>query len=124
MYNTIDNTEDVIDSRDIIDRIAELESDIEDAEPDADLTNERKELAALTALADEAKDYASDWQYGEILIRDSYFEDYAQGLARDIGAINDNASWPHNCIDWEQASRELQVDYTAVDFDGVTYWTR
>jgi hypothetical protein len=29
-----------------------------------------------------------------------------------------------SCIDWDQAARELQVDYFDVDFDGVTYWIR
>ena len=27
-------------------------------------------------------------------------------------------------IDWAQAAHELQMDYTSVDFDGVTYWIR
>lgn len=27
-------------------------------------------------------------------------------------------------IDWERAAEELRMDYTAVDFDGVTYWVR
>lgn len=46
------------------------------------------------------------------------------GLAEDIGAIPSEYTWPASCIDWDQASRELQMDYTAVDFDGVTYWVR
>ncbi len=82
------------------------------------------ELAALKALADEASGYAADWRYGETLIRDSYFRDYAMELADDISAVPDNAQWPMTCIDWDQAARELQYDYTAVDFDGVTYWVR
>lgn len=48
----------------------------------------------------------------------------AQELAEDIGAIDSDAVWPNNCIDWERVARELQMDYTAVDFSGVTYWTR
>jgi len=28
------------------------------------------------------------------------------------------------CIDWKAAARDLQVDYTEVDFDGVSYWIR
>jgi hypothetical protein len=32
--------------------------------------------------------------------------------------------WPFTCIDWEQAASELQMDYSAVDFDGVIYWIR
>ena len=78
----------------------------------------------MKALADEASGYAADWPHGETLIRDSYFKDYAMELADDIGAIDNNASWPLTCIDWDQAARELQMDYSAVDFDGVTYWIR
>ena len=32
--------------------------------------------------------------------------------------------WPNTCIDWDQAAGELKMDYSAVDFDGVTYWIR
>ena len=152
---TFDKYDDIIDSRDVISRIEELEAE-RDAldktveEMDADynrasygedgtehdaLIQARKalkewdddndaELAALKALADEASGYAADWRHGETLIRDSYFRDYAMELAEDIGAINRDATWPNTCIDWDQAARELQMDYTAVDFDGVTYWIR
>jgi hypothetical protein len=123
MPNSIDNSMDVIDSRDVIARIEELENDRDDKNVGL-LEIEVAELEALTALADEASDYAPDWQYGATLIRDSYFEDYAQELAEDIGAIDSNATWPNNCIDWERATRELQMDYTEVDFDGVPYWIR
>jgi hypothetical protein len=85
---------------------------------------ESKELAALLNLEEQAADYADDWQYGETLIRDSYFREYAMELADDLGAIPSDLSWPCTCIDWDQAARELQMDYTAVDFDGVTYWIR
>jgi len=156
MANTIDNTDDIIDSRDVIARIEELEAEREALdetldEMDADynrasygedgaehdaLIQARKaleewdddnaaELAALKALADEASGYAADWAYGETLIRDSYFKDYAQELAEEIhGNALVNLQWPMSCIDWDQAARELQCDYTAVDFDGVTYWIR
>lgn len=154
----VDNSMDILDSRDVIARLEELQnerasfaSDIDDAETDVtfashgdgDATGEltdtldaakaalvewdesnAEELAALEALASEAADYAPDWPYGETLIRDSYWLEYAQQFADDIGAINSEASWPNNCIDWERAARELQMDYTAVDFDGVTYWIR
>ena len=123
MIDSISNAQDTIDSRDIIARIEELESVIEGAAGDA-LEDEHEELAALKALADQASGYVADWEYGEVLIRDSYFQEYAEQLAEDIGAINRNASWPNNCIDWERAACELQADYTAVEFDGVTYWVR
>lgn len=81
-----------------------------------------EELTALLKLQEEAEPYAADWTYGETLIRDSYFKQYAEELADDIGAIDRNATWPLSCIDWDEAARQLQQDYTSVDFDGVTYW--
>jgi|SRR5579862_7954563 len=125
-----DNADDVIDSRDVIARIEELqhtrqhfmdtESSIPWAEAEPD---EAEELAALEALAQEAEGCA-DWPYGETLVRDSYFKDYAQQLAEDIGCLNDDDKWPYTCTDWELAARELRYDYTSVDFAGVTYWVR
>jgi hypothetical protein len=86
-------------------------------------SDDAAELKALRDLRDEAEG-SPDWQYGETLIRDSYFQEYAQELAEDIGAVNSDASWPNRCIDWEQAARELQIDYTLVELDGVDYWIR
>ena len=117
----ISNTEDIIDSRDVIARLEYLREQNEAGAIDED---EVDELTELEGLAQEAEGYAADWQYGEALIRDTYFEDYARELAADIGAINPDAGWPNNCIDWERAARELRMDYTAVDFAGVTYWIR
>lgn len=37
--------------------------------------------------------------------------DFAQRFAEDIGAINDDATWPNDCIDWDRAARELMYDY-------------
>lgn len=107
----------MIDSRDIIDRIEELEDDMEN------LTEEEKdELTNLKDLADDASDYSDNWDYGAILIRDSYFEEYAKGFAEDIGAMRKNDAWPYNHIDWKAAANELKKDYTEVEFDGVSYW--
>jgi hypothetical protein len=108
-----ENTDDVIDSRDVIATIERLEESQEDADT----------LAVLKALADECEGYG-DWQYGETLIRDSYFKDYAQELAEECDMIDHKAKWPMNCIDWDWAVRELKHDYMAVDFGGVTYWMR
>ncbi len=115
----ITNLEDIIDSRDVIARIDYLSSDVDSLDDD-----ERVELAALKSLADEASNIAADWEYGEALIRDSYFQTYAQELAKDCGLINAEATWPNYCIDGERAARDLRMDYSCADFDGVTYWTR
>lgn len=123
------NSDDVIDSREVIEAIEELRALLADADEDGDEMAD--ELAALEALADEGAGLA-DWQYGETLVRDSYFEDYARELADDIGpsfcaccgSINRDAGWPMTYIDWTAAAEALQMDYTAIDFDGVTYWGR
>jgi hypothetical protein len=123
MTREISNYDDVIDSRDVIERIAELQLKAEAADALLD-QDERTELAALVDLARQREDAAADWLHGEVLVRDSYFAEYAQQLAEDIGAVPSDASWPARHIDWEAAADELQTDYTSVDFDGVTYWTR
>ena len=112
------NSDDIIDSRNVIARIEELESQGEEIDED-----EKEELAKLKAFAEEGEGVA-DWRHGETFVRDSYFENYAQELAEDIGALENCDHWPATCIDWEQAARELRMDYSSFDFDGVTYWAR
>lgn len=133
--HTITNGADIIDSRDVIARIAELESERDGFAPDdidpgeaphtweSEHADDAEELAALLALQEDAEGY-SDWRHGAGLIRDSYFTTYAKDLAEEIGAIDKSAGWPARCIDWEEAADELKQDYTAVEFDGVTYWVR
>lgn len=76
----VGNDQDYIDSRDVIARIEYLKGQEELDE------DEREELTKLSELTEEAGG-ASDWQHGEGLIRDSYFQTYAEELADDIGAV-------------------------------------
>jgi hypothetical protein len=135
------NASDVIDSRDIIRRIETLNGALEGAgydlagltldapdfgiamAEDADGRDLAEELCKLRALEDDA-DRAADWKHGVTLIRDSYFETYAEEFADDIGATDRNATWPLNHINWTSAANELKTDYFSVAFDGVTYWVR
>ncbi len=118
----ISNHDDFIYLRDITDRVDELN----DMERDED---ETAELATLTTLLDDMKGCGGDHQwegdwYPQLMIRDYHFEDYAQELAEDIGAINHDAPWPQSFIDWPAAAEALKIDYSEIDFDGVTYWYR
>ena len=97
---------------------------VTDAKAELDEWEDADEYNSLKILVEEAIGYAPDWQYGVTLIRASYFEDYAREFAEDIGAIPHDLEWPFTCIDWAQAASELQMDYTPVDFNGVTYWIR
>lgn len=123
----VNNSEDVLDSRDVIDRRDELQEErdalgLDNIETLSAWDEENAaELAALNAFIAQGSD---EWEYGEALVRDSYFIAYAQDFAEDIGAIDADAGWPARCIDWERAARELRMDYTSAEFDGVTYWFR
>lgn len=122
MTNIIDNKDDVIDSRDVIARIEELNRVFSD-NPD-DFTSENgEELRLLQALAKEGEECASDWEYGATLIRDSYFTDYAREVLEDCGDIPRDIPY-YIAIDWDRTAENIRVDYTPVDFGGITYWVR
>lgn len=115
MYSTIEDVrgDERIDSRELIELAAMLrESDDED---DVEL------VAAVDELENEG---IEDWEFGAFFVRADTFEDYARELAEDIGAIPDNAQWPCTCIDWEQAARELAMDYSMTKFLGHDYYVR
>jgi hypothetical protein len=135
----IDNRADLIDVRDVIARVEELADEhdrLEEAASESDADREafetwedREEYNALQELLSALKGYGGDHQwegewYPVTLIRDSYFREYAEQFADDIGAINADATWPLCHIDWEAAAKDLQQDYSSVDFDGVDYWYR
>jgi len=172
---SIDNSQDIIDSRDVIKRIEELEGDrqalqdavdeaqealdkaieehvaagrhetltqrkaVEDAQEDLrrakceleewtgdeeaeiDPSDDAEELKALKELADDMENEC-EWESGTTLIRESYFTEYAEQLAGDIGAISPDAQWPLSHIDWEAAASELKNDYSTVEFGEETYY--
>lgn len=106
----------IFDTRDVLDRLAFLEADGEQDE----------EHGMLTAFVSEMTDYFGEQALrdGITIIPDDEFEDYAKELAWELGAITEDSHWPAAYIDWEAAAEALQMDYTAFDFDGVTYWGR
>ncbi len=147
MSNDIDPAHDTIDVREVIERVEELRSEIEDEtellgdHPEGDDTPARRtrldniealrtELAPLESLLDDLAGYGGDHQwegqwYPVTLIRESYFPDYARELAEETGGSDiRNASWPFNCIDWQKAADELRHDYSTAEFGGVTFLYR
>ncbi len=114
MSNEITNDMDVIDSRDIIERIEELQATERDVK-------EHEELTALLALAEEGEQYSDDWEYGSTLIRESYFEDYMDEMVDDCGDIpKDIPCYLDITVNYDM----LKWDYTELDFDGETYYIR
>lgn len=127
---TLDLTADIIDVRDIIDRIETIELELTGDEfPTDEELALIEELAALTAIMDDLEGSGGDEQwrgawYPVTLIADVHFTQYAEDLAYEIGAIPANTTWPNNCIDWDQAAYELRHDYTSVEIGKFTYYYR
>ena len=130
---------DIIDSRDVIELIEQLEGEIEALREERnelgedridrkdDISQELKELQEqlepLKALAEEAGS-SPDFTFGETLIADSYFEEYAKELAEELGYLSKEVHWPHTAIDWGKAAEELKQDYFSLEFAGEIFWIR
>lgn len=109
-------SEDVLDSRQLQDIIDDLE-----AEEPEDLDDDQKALlAALIEVRDEC---SSEWEGGLTLVRDSYFEDYAQEEAESYYDLGELGNFRYY-IDWEKWARDLKMDYTSVEIGDTTYWAR
>lgn len=93
---------------------------VTDAEADFG-DDEKAELAELEELEN---DIGREFMHGTEMIPESAFEDYARQLAEYSGTYERDASWPLNCIDWEQAAKELQQDYILLSYQGADYWVR
>ena len=135
--STVNLSADVIDVRDIIARVLELRDERDEynekmGSPDAwdgVPDGEPDELNMLEGILSELAGYGGDEEFdGDLypvqLIAESYFQEYAQDLAEDCGMVDTSARWPMNCIDWEQAARELQMDYSNILIHDSTYWYR
>lgn len=121
---TLDLSADIIDVCDIIDRVEQLE-------PQVDEIGEGQHIAewkTLTAVLHELKGNGGDTQwrgdwYPSHLIADSHFTDYAREMLVDCGTIpRDLPSWVE--IDWDATARNVRSDYTSIDTDTGTYWYR
>jgi len=101
----------------------DLEASIEELqELESNQIEYSEDLIALIALNEEAEQYCSDWEYGDNLINDYYFDTFTKEMAEDCYEIPQE--WPFRCIDWEQAADELRDDYTAIKFHGKTFLCR
>lgn len=140
--------DDIIDTRKIIERIEEIESEYDDGEGETHGIGiwaplDREEWVTLTDLLSEiGEDACRD---GVTLIRESYFKDYVREGYGEIGpelheyrSKSGRATWdmeyvrvewdelmsrpPFNCIDWEAVAEDERSDYSIVEFLGTTYY--
>jgi hypothetical protein len=150
MTTEISSNDSVIDSRDVISRIEELEDELQAAYDQflEDYTgpgealldfkdwltetsnsgthidqDDAAELIKLRELAEQCEGYG-DWAHGEALISRDHFVKYAQELADDTGAVSRDVKWPNSHIDWYAAAEELEQDYMSVTFNGEEYLMR
>lgn len=97
---------------------------LEDLEPEERDEDDRERYAELKELDDEIGGLSYIAENEGVAIAEYDFEEYAQQLAEDIGAISTEHQWPLYCIDWEHAARELQHDYMGFSFEGTDYLVR
>ena len=125
-----------INSRDIIDRHAQLSSACDDSiidhPDDKPIPNvedcpihvtdlERDELDQLNDLISQLEG-GDGWEQGVDLIAEDDFEDHARDTAAQSGVYLDD--WPYSCIDWQQAVFELEADYLQGSVDAGTWFIK
>lgn len=133
---TFSSNDDIIDVRDVITRVEELREGREhwtSEERPAGVWHvayptDAEELENLEGLLSCLAGYGGDeqWEgqwYPVTLIRDSHFTDYARELLEDCGDIPRDLP---GCleIDWDATACNIRIDYSDVEFNGVTYWYR
>jgi len=112
----ISNLEDILDSRDIEERILELDSIREFSDV------YQLEYDILNEFKDDVCNYVDprNWDYGITFIRGTHFEEYTKDFCYEVGYIrSDHESWI--VIDWAETSKNLSMDYSSIYLDGVEY---
>jgi hypothetical protein len=121
---TPSNQDNLIDSRDIIARLEDLQARRDDEDRIDPLNDdEAAELVVLEKLNDAGESFR-EWASGITMIRDSYFAQYIEQDYPELHEGFDLNVWPFNHIDWDAAADEVMSDdYSEIEFDGVTYYT-
>lgn len=119
----------MLDVRELAEELDELRERIQDWRdkasqsewvPDEDDLAREKALELLeNALGGDLHVFVN---HGGQLVEDSDRKQIAQDAAEDQGV--DFSSWPYTAIDWTEATDDYFTDWTCIEFDGETYWTR
>ena len=133
MLYKFDGSDDVFDSRDLLERISEIETEHEadDESGEGPFVNlagmtpeELEEYRTLTEFRDEHDGtFGDSFDDGVTFIHEDYFTQAMEELCEDIGYLPEGApDWL--VIDWDATADNLRADYTDVEFRGSTYWAR
>ena len=105
--------------------LATEHDDLKTLVEDGDLTlddEDRERLGALDKLAKDLRDDLIDAaREGYHFIEKRCFDDYARELVEERHPNTDFKSWPFDCIDWCRVADFLSLDYSEVEWEGVTY---
>lgn len=84
------------------------------------------ELVAISEIEKLEDDiYSTEWEHGLELIEEDNFTEYCEDLVKDCGELPQEL--PHyiqDNINWEGVAKDLKVDYSEVNFRGLTYLYR
>ena len=75
------------------------------------------EIVEASHYGDEVFNAAADLDIDADMVEELYCGEhdsdiaFAQDMAEQTGLIDETLAWPHNCIDWERAARDLMYDY-------------
>jgi hypothetical protein len=106
------------DSRETLEEFNERYAEWEAEKPTDTFSEEDAErLKYLESVIDEIEDYSSDGKYTSLIPADDFMDYVIDLVEDDMGEIPS-----YVVVDWEQTARDIQMDYSSVDFDGVTYW--
>ena len=116
--------DDYMDSRDIQERIEELELALEDEDTDeGDRDDIQEELDGWYQVKSEVAESNPEWDDGITFIAYEKFDDYVKEFCEDCGDIPRNLP-DYIVIDWQATADNLQVDYTEVEIQGSIYLFR
>ncbi len=111
-----------------LDDLAKELAELEDENADEAVTLDEEGFERLEALRGlQAQLFNDDMaEYAEneaAMIPEEEFVDYCQEFADSVGYLSDDSPL-YYYIDWERWAKDIQRDYTKVEFEGDTYLIR
>lgn len=85
---------------------------------------EQDRLMALERLENSLGDLYGASDDGVYLIPKDEFKDYCRDLAEDCGYLNGKDNPLLNYVDWDAWAEDCSTDYSLVEFEGQSYYTR
>jgi hypothetical protein len=109
---------DASDTGDLTEKVSSAKENLRAWEEDEDCGGS---MVSLVKLREDVN--SSEWSDGVLFIHASYWVKYVEEMLKDIGEMP--SSIPSYIeIDWDATAENVRADYSAVDFDGGTYYYR